>query len=70
MIYLNDHTFNTNMREAGVDRSVIMKITAHKTPSMLQRYNMVDLGDAKEAYQKLEGLLPEGQEHRAQKVLP
>jgi hypothetical protein len=53
-----------------VDQSVIMKITAHKTPSMFQRYNMVDLGDAKEADQKLEGLLPEGQEHRAKKVLP
>ena len=58
------------MRKAGVDQSVIMKITGHKTPSMFQRYNTVDLADAKEAYQKLEGLLREGQEHRAKKVLP
>jgi integrase len=26
------HTFNTNMRMAGVDHSVIMKLTGHKTP--------------------------------------
>ena len=64
------HTFNANLRKAGVDQSVIMKITGHKTPSMSQRYNTVDLADAKEAYQKLEGLLQEGQEHRGKKVLP
>jgi integrase len=68
------HTFNTNMRKAGVDHSVIMKLTGHKSPSMFQRYNTVDIADAKEAYQKLEGLLQGGQEaskeHRAQKVLP
>jgi len=51
------HTFNTKMRKAGVDHSVIMKLTGHKSPSMFQRYNTVDLADAKEAYQKLEGLL-------------
>ena len=27
------HTFNTNMRKAGVDQSVIMKLTGHKTRS-------------------------------------
>jgi integrase len=64
------HTFNTNMRKAGVDQSVIMKITGHKTPSMFQRYNTVDLADAKEAYQKLEELLRQDQEHRDKKVLP
>ena len=31
------HTFNTNMRKAGVDRSVIMKITGHKTTAMFDR---------------------------------
>lgn len=51
------HTFNTNMRKAGVDHSVIMKLTGHKTPSMFQRYNTVDLDDAKNAYQMLEALL-------------
>jgi integrase len=46
-------TFNTNMRKAGVDRSVIMKITGHKTMSMFERYNTVDESDALEAYRKL-----------------
>ena len=64
------HTFNTNMRKAGVDQSVIMKLTGHKTPSMFQRYNTVDLADAKEAYQKLEEMLRQGQEHQDNKVLP
>jgi integrase len=64
------HTFNTNMRKAGVDQSVIMKLTGHKTPSMFQRYNTVDLADAKDAYQKLEEMLRQGQEHQANKVLP
>jgi integrase len=41
------HTFNTNMRKAGVDHSVIMKLTGHKPPSMFQRYNTVDVDDAK-----------------------
>jgi integrase len=51
------HPFNTNMRQAGVDQSVIMKLTGHKTPSMFQRYNTVDLNNTKNAYQKLEALL-------------
>ena len=57
------HTFNTNMRKAGVDQSVIMKLTGHKTPSMFQRYNTVDLDDAKNAYQKLEALLEQEPDH-------
>jgi integrase len=55
------HTFNTNMRKAGVDQSVIMKLTGHKTPSMFQRYNTVDLDDAKNACQKLEEFLSKDQ---------
>jgi hypothetical protein len=47
-----------------------MKLTGHKTPSMFQRYNTVDLADAKEAYQKLEEMLRQGQEHQDTKVLP
>ena len=47
------HTFNTNMRKAGVDRSVIMKITGHKTMSMFERYNTVDGNDAVEACRRL-----------------
>ncbi len=48
------------MRKAGVDHSVIMKLTGHKTPSMFQRYNTMDLDDAKNAYQKLHTLLEQG----------
>ena len=51
------HTFNTTMRKAGVDHSVIMKLTGHKTATMFQRYNTVDVADAMKAYQKLEELL-------------
>ncbi len=61
------HTFNTNMRKAGVNQSVIMRLTGHKTLSMFQRYNTVDLADAKEAYHKLEEMLRQGQEHQEKK---
>jgi len=53
------HTFNTNMRKAGVDQTVIMKLTGHKTLSMFNRYNTVDKDDAVEAMQKLNLLLAE-----------
>ena len=59
------HTFNTNMRKAGVDHSVIMKLTGHKTPSMFQRYNTVDVDDAKLAYHRLEELLSQEQAQNA-----
>ena len=47
------HTFITNMRKAGVERSVIMKITGHKTMSMFERYNTVDREDAQDALKRL-----------------
>ncbi len=56
------HTFNTNMRKAGVDHSVIMKLTGHKTAAMFHRYNTVDTADARKAYEKFEGLLAQQQE--------
>ena len=55
---------------------MIMKLTGHKITSMFQRYNTVDLADAKEAYQKLEGLLRQEADGNSwkngseQKVLP
>jgi hypothetical protein len=59
------------MRKAGVDHSVIMKLTGHKTPSRFQRYNTVDLDDAKKAYLQLEKLLNQDSEkHRGRQVLP
>jgi len=43
------HTFNTNMRKAGVADSVTMKITGHSTMEMFDRYNTVDEGDVEDA---------------------
>jgi hypothetical protein len=50
------------MRKAGVDQSVIMKLTGHKTAAMFHRYNTVDTADAREAYQKFDGFLTQEQE--------
>ena len=49
------HTYATNARKAGVDRTVIMKLTGHKTLSMFTRYNSVDEADARQALQLMEG---------------
>ena len=54
------HTFNTNMRKAGVPESVIMQITGHSTREMFDRYNVVDEEDTREAMTKLEGFLKNG----------
>jgi integrase len=51
------HTFNTNMRKAGAHRSVIMKITGHKTGVMFDRYNTVDAEDARLAMRLYEDYL-------------
>jgi len=51
------HTFNTNMRKAGAHRSVIMKITGHKTGVMFERYNTVDADDARLATRLYEDYL-------------
>jgi len=51
------HTFNTNMRKAGVAESVIMKITGHSTREMFDRYNTIDADDAKNAIERFEGYL-------------
>jgi len=56
------HTFNTNMRKAGVDRTVIMDITGHKTTEMFLRYNTVDDYDVREAMERLSNYLEEGSE--------
>ena len=45
------------MRQAGVEQSVIMKLTGPETAARFHRYNTVDTADAKEAYRKLEGFL-------------
>jgi integrase len=48
------HTFNTNMRRAGVAESVIMAITGHSTREMFDRYNVVDSQDRTDAVNRLE----------------
>jgi integrase len=48
------HTWITNARKAGVDRTVIMKLTGHKTLSMFTRYNSVDEADARQALQLMD----------------
>jgi integrase len=48
------HTFNTNMRKAGVAESVIMDITGHSTREMFDRYNTIDEEDTRKAVNQLE----------------
>lgn len=50
------HTFNTNMRKAGVPESVIMKITGHSSRSMFDRYNTVDEGDLRQAIEQMKAV--------------
>jgi integrase len=47
------HTFNTNMRKAGVPESVIMKITGYSTREMFDRYNSADVTALNEAVGKM-----------------
>ena len=51
------HSFNTYMRKAGVQESVIMEITGHSTRQMFDRYNTIDSTDKKEAVEKFTGFL-------------
>ena len=48
------HTFNTNMRKAGIQESVIMEITGHSTREMFDRYNKIDEDDTRKAINQLE----------------
>ena len=51
------HTFNTNMLKAGVNQTVIMKLTGHKTNAMFLRYSHLDREQGEGAMEKLNGLL-------------
>jgi integrase len=62
------HTFNTNMRKAGVSESVIMSITGHSTREMFDRYNTVDLADAQKAIELLEVFSANGDQSGDQEV--
>jgi integrase len=46
-----------NMRLAGIDQSVRMKISGHKTTSMEARYNILDDADLKDAATKMNNFL-------------
>ncbi|WP_076750674.1 tyrosine-type recombinase/integrase [Desulfatitalea tepidiphila] len=48
------HTFVTDMRRAGVDRTVRMAITGHAIHDMDQRYDVVEESDKLEAIRRLE----------------
>jgi integrase len=42
-----------NMRKAGVDQTTAMSISGHKTVSVFQRYNIVDVKDKQAAMEKV-----------------
>jgi len=50
------HTFVTDMRKAGVERTVTMAVTGHAIRDMNERYDTVDTGDKQAAIKKLEGI--------------
>ncbi len=62
------HTAVTNMRKAGVDTSVIMAISGHKTMAMFKRYNRIDLDDGRDAMRRLEAYLLENQKQEKEKI--
>jgi integrase len=51
------HTFNTNMRKAGIPESVIMAITGHSTREMFDRYNTIDHEDTRAGIEQLSSYL-------------
>ncbi len=57
------HTFNTNMRKAGVPESVIMEITGHSTRVMFDRYNTIDREDKQQAVARLREFLQSGDQN-------
>ena len=61
------HTFNTNMRKAGVPESVIMAITGHSTREMFDRYNTIDEDDTRKAVDQLQGYLQNSDQNSDQK---
>jgi integrase len=45
-----------NMEQAGVSRSVAMKLTGHKTEAVYRRYAIVSQADLEEAARRLAGI--------------
>ena len=48
------HCAVTNLRKAGVNDSVIMSISGHKTYAMFKRYNRIDRQDRVNALKQVE----------------
>lgn len=48
------HCAVTNLRKAGVNDSVIMSISGHKTYAMFKRYNRIDRKDREDAFKQVE----------------
>ena len=51
------YTLNTNMVKAGADRSVVMRLTGHKTLSMLLSYSHLDQEQSEDSMESLGALL-------------
>jgi len=51
------HTFATNCQKAGVSRTVIMKLTGHKTMAMFLRYSHLDREQSESAMERLGEML-------------
>ena len=62
------HTFNINMRKAGVPESVIMAITGHSTRQMFDRYNTIDEGDKQKGIEKMRCFLASAHQTEAEKL--